>query len=265
MCTPTPPTTPRIVLLGASNLTRAISTVVGLVTHRVGSPAQIEVAMGHGRSYGRRSRVLARSLPGVDECGLWPALRPSAGPTYALVTDIGNDIAYGHDPATIEGWVDRCLDRLAARGASIVMTRLPADPIRRLRPWQFRVVSRLLFPAHDLTFRAAVDRVIELDDRIRALGKRRGVVTIEMEPAWYGIDPVHLRRGCWPEAWGRLLEPWPAATAGPRPAPPGGAGPGCGRRPRALVAARASARPPPAVGAAGGRHDGRVLLSASTS
>jgi hypothetical protein len=216
--TPITPTAPRVVLLGASNLTRAISTVVGLATQRAGGPARIEVAMGHGRSYGCRSRVLARSLPGIDECGLWP-LAAAAGPTFALVTDIGNDIAYGHDPATIEGWVDRCLDRLAAHGASIIMTRPPAEPIRRLPAWQFRVVSRLLFPAHDLTFRTAVDRVIELDDRIRALGARRGVVTIEMDPDWYGIDPVHLRRGCWREAWGRILEPWPLPAPGPPPRP----------------------------------------------
>jgi hypothetical protein len=50
--------------------------------------------------------------------------------------------------------------------------------------------------------------VIELDDRIRALGERRNVVTIEMEPHWYGLDPVHLLRRHWETAWSGILEPW---------------------------------------------------------
>ena len=118
----------RVVLLGASNLTRALPLVIGLARQRLGGPLDVHAALGHGRSYGRRSTVLIRSLPGVLESGLWPALEaPAQGASvalHALLTDVGNDIVYGHDPDTIAGWIDTCIGRLAGLGARIVMTRL---------------------------------------------------------------------------------------------------------------------------------------------
>ncbi|MCZ6542107.1 MAG: hypothetical protein O6768_00410, partial [Planctomycetota bacterium] len=87
---------PRVVLLGASNLTRGISRAVGIAQAILGTPLEVLIAMGHGRSYGQRSRVLGRSLPGIVDCGLWDALLHGSGrPTYALLTDIGNDVMYG--------------------------------------------------------------------------------------------------------------------------------------------------------------------------
>ncbi len=44
---------PRVVLLGASNLTRGISTAVGTARMILGEPGEYLIAMGHGRSYGR--------------------------------------------------------------------------------------------------------------------------------------------------------------------------------------------------------------------
>ncbi len=94
-------TRPCVVLLGASNLTRGISTVVGMARGIVGEPSEFLIAMGHGRSYGQRSSVLGRSLPGITQCGLWEALRHARGPTSALITDIGNDVIYGVPVETI--------------------------------------------------------------------------------------------------------------------------------------------------------------------
>jgi len=81
----------RVVLLGASNLTRGISTAVETARLQWGRPLDVMAALGHGRSYGLASRLLCRTLPSIVECGLWPALaaRPPA-PTAALVTDVGN-------------------------------------------------------------------------------------------------------------------------------------------------------------------------------
>src|SRR5262245_61538357 len=79
----------RIVLLGASNLTRGISTAVETAGTLLGRPLEVLAAFGHGRSYGMSNCVLGRSLPGIVECGLWRSLAalPPA-PTSALVTDI---------------------------------------------------------------------------------------------------------------------------------------------------------------------------------
>ena len=43
----------RVILLGASNLTRGISTVVEIAKTKWGSPLDIMSALGHGRSYGK--------------------------------------------------------------------------------------------------------------------------------------------------------------------------------------------------------------------
>jgi hypothetical protein len=90
----------RVVALGASNLTRGFHEVVSASRAAWGPDVQILAALGHGRSYGARSRLLTRRLPGILDSGLWPALEAMpAVPTRALVTDVGNDILYGYPPA----------------------------------------------------------------------------------------------------------------------------------------------------------------------
>ena len=86
----------RVVLLGASNLVAGLPRVVEAARSVWGGPLDILAAAGHGRSYGRSSRVLWRTLPGILSCGLWEDLarRPPAS-TAALLTDVGNDILYG--------------------------------------------------------------------------------------------------------------------------------------------------------------------------
>ncbi len=128
-----PPTglTRRVVLLGASNLTKGIGTVLETACRHWGRPLEAVGALGHGRSYGNASRVLGRQLPGILECGLWQVLGRSPGvPTAGLVTDIGNDLLYGQGVARIADWLEQCLDRLAAVHARTVVTLLPVDNLQ---------------------------------------------------------------------------------------------------------------------------------------
>jgi hypothetical protein len=69
-----PASPPTVVLLGASNLTRGISTVVETVRLTHGSPLRIFAALGHGRSFGLRSRVMGRTLCSALDCAMWSAL-----------------------------------------------------------------------------------------------------------------------------------------------------------------------------------------------
>ena len=82
----------RVVALGASNLTRGFPILVSAARASAGPDVEVFAALGLGRSYGMESRVLARTLPGILDSGLWAAL---AGlpplPTRAVVTDVGND------------------------------------------------------------------------------------------------------------------------------------------------------------------------------
>lgn len=198
----------RVILLGASNLTRGISSAVETARRAVGGPAEYFIAMGHGRSYGAPSRIMGRGLPGITECGLWDALGDNHGPTYALLTDVGNDVAYGASVDTITGWVATCLDRLLERDARVVMTLLPLSSLGRLAPWQFQLARTLLFPFRPMTMATAMARARALDERLRELGRERGIGLVEPEPGWYGIDPIHVRRSRMSEAWGRAAAKW---------------------------------------------------------
>jgi hypothetical protein len=200
----------RVVLLGASNLTRGISTVAETARLMLGGPLEMFAALGYGRSYGMRSRVLLRSLPGIAECGLWEALGPQskAMPTYALITDVGNDILYGAEPEQIVGWVTQCLDRLEDHDARTVITQLPMGSIRTVSRWKYRLVRTILFPGCRLAYGQAMARAGELDERLRDLTARRGVLAVEMDGAWYGLDHIHIRMRSWKQAWGEILTGW---------------------------------------------------------
>ncbi len=199
----------RVVLLGASNLTLGIASVVEMARLAFGGPVQFLIAMGHGRSYGRRSSVLGRSLPGISECGLWEALsRDSASRSFALLTDIGNDVAYGASVDSIQRWVAECLDRLADVDARIVLTLLPMESLGALSRWRFEVARAILFPGRRLSLDEAIARSRELDDRLRDLGRRPHVRLVENPGRFYGIDLIHIRRRCRAAVRAQLMRSW---------------------------------------------------------
>lgn len=201
--------TRQVVLLGASNLTRGISTVVGTSQLLFREPLRVLAALGHGRSYGRPSTVLFRTLPGILDCGLWESLRSGPTlPTTALITDIGNDIMYGVEVPQILQWVDAAVSRLQQAGARVSLTLLPLESISRLGPWRFGLLRRALFPSCRLEFSEALDRAFQLHEQLQSLASSRGVATVSHRGQWYGFDPIHIRRRHWKTAWCEVLSPW---------------------------------------------------------
>jgi len=199
----------RVVLLGASNLTRAISTVVRLAQMTFDGPLELLAALGGGRSYGMTSRVLVRELPAISECGLWDALETAGGrPTSALVTDIGNDLFYGASPVEIVAWVELALDRLARHEARTVLTLLPADNAEAISAWRFRVMRGMMFRHCSLEFEEVKALVLELNERLRAVARGRGIHLVRQRAEWYGFDPIHIRMSQWPRAWREILSAW---------------------------------------------------------
>jgi hypothetical protein len=214
----------RFVILGASNVARAISTIVetARLCHDC-DPLEILAAFGHGRSFGLTTRVAGRTLPAILHCRLWDALArghgsgglgPSASswssglaplPTSALVTDIGNDILYGVAPRQIARWVERCVVRLIERGADVAMTRLPLDSIHSLGEVRYWAARTVLFPRCKLELHAALDLAAELDARMVELARTLDVTLVEHERDWYGLDPIHIRMSQWRIAWHRAI------------------------------------------------------------
>jgi hypothetical protein len=207
---PNPPVL-RAVLLGASNLTRSLPRILSLVRRRAGGPVEVLGALGHGRSYGEWSRVLGlRGLPGIAPCRLWEELaaRPAL-PTLALLTDVGNDLAYGYPVERIVAWVAACLARLAEAQAASVLTLLPFPSLERLPPWRFHLARTVLFPGRPIAQAAVLSQARELNEELRRLARETGAQAVEMDPAWYGFDPIHIQRKVAEQAWAEILGRWP--------------------------------------------------------
>lgn len=203
----------RFVLLGASNLTASLAAAFDQARRRAPGPAEVLAACGRGRSYGTASRYLfVRSLPGILGSGLWAALeRLPPRPTVALLTDVGNDLVYGHSPERVAGWVEAALERLA--GAEAILSPLPIANLEALPERRYRRLHALFYPLRPvLPLAVLLDRARELNRRLAALPVAR---RIEPSPAWFGRDPIHWRRRRWPEVWEAMLGPaGPAGEAG---------------------------------------------------
>ena len=163
-------------MLGASNVTRSFGTLVATARTVWNEPLEIIAAHGHGRSYGTDwSRVLVRKLPGILSCGLWNSLVHSASTstsTAAIVTDIGNDILYEYDVPTIAGWIEQCLDRLAAINAQTIVTGLPIENIFKLSEARYKFFRTLLMPGCTLRLSDTAQRAIDLNDRVRSARRK---------------------------------------------------------------------------------------------
>lgn len=192
----------RVVALGASNLTRGLHALVCAARRAWGPDTRFLAALGHGRSYGRASRVLVRGLPGILECGLWRSLAAArAEPTRALITDVGNDILYGQPPAQVLAWVETCVERLQQVTSEITLTDLPLHGIRGLTPSRYLFFRTLFAPSCRLTLDETRRRAERVADGLAEIADRRSLRLVRLRPEWYGLDPIHFRRAVRAAAW----------------------------------------------------------------
>ncbi len=199
----------RAVVLGASNVVLDLATVVAAARQALAGPLDFLAAVGHGRGYVRPCRVLGRTLPAIVDCGLWAAweARPPL-PTYALLTDIGNDLLYGAGVEPIADGVAACLERLAGRCRQVVMTELPLASLDRLTPRRFRLLRTLFFSFSRLTWESVRERSVALNRRVVALAGEFGAVVRQPRADWYGWDPIHVRRAVRPRVWQEYVSAW---------------------------------------------------------
>lgn len=196
----------RVIALGASNLTRALYTVVSTARAAWTPDIELVAALGLGRSYGMRSSVLGRAVPGILESGLWPAVDAMpAAETIGLVTDVGNDIMYNVEVPEILAWVREAVRRLERHASSIAISGLPVEGERRLNEWQFRWLRHIIVPSCRLTHDELRRRAAEVNDGLRAIAAERGHRFVALESSWYGFDPIHIRHRHWRTAWSRIL------------------------------------------------------------
>ena len=201
-----PPDIGRVVALGASNLTRGFQTVVSTTRAAWGPHVEVLAALGHGRSYGTRSQLVFRTLPGILDSGLWHELgsRPHMA-TRALVTDVGNDILYGFSPEQTLAWVAEAVRRLRRVTDDIVVTDLPLASIRRLSKPKCLVIRSILVPSCRLSLAQVLERAARVNTGLADLASAEGVRFFHLDPAWYGFDPIHVRASLWHQAWQQIL------------------------------------------------------------
>jgi len=201
----------RIVLLGASNLNMGFPRLLRAFENGFEGPLEICAATGHGRSYGKWSRIFHRALPGIVDCGLWSALGNSnsqSTETLGLITDVGNDLLYGVDVPQIAEWVETCVTRLKGSGAEVVVTGLPLGSLERLSSWRFNAARALFFPKSRIRFAEIQHHSHALHGRLEELAKRHGATFVELPGQWYGLDPIHFRHMQRSEAWRNILSGW---------------------------------------------------------
>lgn len=175
-------------------------------------PVDVYTAMGHGRSYGKPSRFFWRELPGILESGLWDALAAVSGEhrrCRLLITDVGNDLAFGHRVGQIMEWVEECFDRVGAKPSETIVTLPPLAAVRRMPRWRYRLMRTLVFPGCRISHQVMCDSLVDLESRLRSFAEQRGIPTVEPLAAWFGFDPIHIRRGCRASAWQTILAQWP--------------------------------------------------------
>jgi hypothetical protein len=171
-------------------------------------PIDVLAAIGDGRSYGRKSRFIVRELPGILECGLWPALeeRPRTE-TRALIGDLGNDLVYGAEVGEIAAWIERILERLQERGAICSLVHLPLENIDRISNFRFKLARKVFYPGRKMELDELRRRARELDARMVELARARGVALVPKRGDWYGLDPIHVLRRNREEALATWLSP----------------------------------------------------------
>ncbi len=206
----------QLLAVGASNLARMALALLDAGRARGGGAVRGDAALGRGRSYGLPSLLLGRGLDGILQSRLWH--EAPAGPratTTGLLMDVGNDLLYGVEPPRILAWADDALARLAARAGELVVVGLPIAAVRLLPAWRFHVVRRVLVPSSRLSYAAARDGCERLHDGLRALAAARGARFCEQPLAWFGLDPMHVRRSRWRDAAAAWLGAPSTAAAPP--------------------------------------------------
>ena len=211
----------QLVLLGASNIVLGLPWILPLLEHGFPGTVDVVTACGHGRSYGCRSRVLVRSLPGIRDCGLWEYRADQSRQPQVLITDVGNDILYGASADTIADWVSECIERCQPATGQLLITQLPLASLDRLTPLRFRLIKTLLFPRHRISWPTVQTEVKQLAEHLEDIAAASGGQLIIPPLDWYGVDPIHIRSSKRSQAWAHILSHWTAWTAPAKTRPPG--------------------------------------------
>lgn len=202
-----------VVVLGASNVSRGLARLSTILRARAAAPVSLFVAAGHGRGYGVNTRVAWRRLPAILGCGLWRALdREHVAAPVAIVTDVGNELLYGFGAGQVAAWVREAVRRLADRGATVAITRLPLASIAETGPLRYRVLRTFFVPGCRLPLEELKAEAGRLDAEMQSVAQDFHARVIDQPAEWYGLDTIHVRRQRLDDIWNRACDAWGLAA-----------------------------------------------------
>lgn len=202
----------RILLYGASNLWLSRRQALTELRRRFPGHLEIGLALGPGRSYGLKAgNPLMKYEPlSTIKFGF---SAPVEGEKLALLTDIGNDVAYIQRPDIIIEWVRDLATRLEAEGYRIVMGGLPTKSIAQIGPQMFKILSRLYFPDYSLSPTQVIGHLEEVSYQVRELSRQAGYRHIELNQDWFTFDRFHLNRRSCRSYWETMLSDYPVCQS----------------------------------------------------
>ena len=209
-----------VVLLGASNLTLGWQPIVKVLRSLVPQPLDLRVAFGMGRSYVGWSGFWFRRLPGIPDCGLWSNLPGQITlPPLVLITDLGNDLGYGHHPKVILQGVEKCVETLRSwrPDVQIVMTGPPLQALHSMKQFRFLAARTVLFPHCRMTLSDVRQRSEELENEASLYAQKAGIAYTMPELEWYGWDPIHVLPKFRDLAFRRYFSHWPDVSCPAQP------------------------------------------------
>lgn len=194
-----------ILILGASNVRRHRLHLVRWLSRRLPSPWHLILVAGHGRSYGRRNRVMGWRLPAIqDAAWVEPWRKLPVARRFALVCDVGNDLMYGSDAEELASWVLESAHRIGVCD-QLTLAGLPIERAEMLVPWQFELFKRCFFPGCDRKLDPLRSEAKACDERLAQWAESMQWRWVQPPAWWYGWDPIHLRRAVRQEAWRDLI------------------------------------------------------------
>lgn len=191
------------VLLGASNLSFSLPLAARHVISKFpGREVRLFVAHGPGRSYGVEAGAMGVQFTGIVHCGVFDAveksrrsLKENTGKevhTWALLTDIGNDVMYQSGVERLLDWVGQIVDKLRGLDARVGVTSLPLDSIEAVPSWKYGLLRPLFFPFRPMPQEEAVNQLKQIQENLETAGKEGKIRLLPTWPEWYGFDHIHL-------------------------------------------------------------------------
>jgi hypothetical protein len=93
------------------------------------------------------------------------------------------------------------------------LTDLPLVSIRRLSNPRFLLFRSVLVPSCRLSLAQVLDRAESLNHGLAGLATASGARFFQLDPSWYGFDPIHIRPALWREAWQQVLGAHPVTAS----------------------------------------------------